>query len=94
MTPRFEFSTAQRVIVGAGSLREAGLIAKGLGRRALVVTGRTPGRADQLLAILRDAGVATVVLTVAGEPEIGTVRTGTALAQTNCDLVISLGGGA
>ena len=92
---RFEFSTAQRVIVGAGSLREVGLIAKGLGRRALVVTGRTPGRADQLLAILRDAGVATVVLAVAGEPEIDTVRTGTTLAtDKHCDHVISLGGGA
>ena len=92
---RFEFSTAQRVIVGPGSLREVGLIAKGLGRRALVVTGRTPGRADQLLSILRDAGVATVVLAVAGEPEIETVRTGTALAtDEQCDHVISIGGGA
>ena len=92
---RFEFATAQRVIFGAGSLREAGTIAESLGRRALVVTGRTPGRADRLLSILREAGLSTVVLTVAGEPEIETVRTGTALAKDErCDHVIGFGGGA
>jgi hypothetical protein len=37
---RFEFATAQRIIFGMGVLAEAGPLAKGLGRRPLVVTGR------------------------------------------------------
>ena len=50
---RFEFATATRILFGAGTLREAGQIAAGLGRRALVVTGRTPERARRLLDGLR-----------------------------------------
>ena len=94
MTPRFEFATAQRVIVGAGSLGDVGTIAESLGRRALVVTGRSPGRAERLLGFLRERGVDSVTFAVAGEPEIETVRTGTALAKAEqCDHVIGFGGG-
>ena len=35
---RFEFATASRIIFGPGTLREAGTVAKGLGRRALAMT--------------------------------------------------------
>jgi hypothetical protein len=42
---RFEFATAARIVFGPGSLAEAGEIAAGMGRRALLVTGRTPARA-------------------------------------------------
>ena len=37
---RFEFATANRIIFGPGTAREAGRLARELGRRALVVTGR------------------------------------------------------
>ncbi|MFH0915190.1 MAG: iron-containing alcohol dehydrogenase [bacterium] len=91
---RFEFATASRIIIGAGTAREVGPIAKGLGRRALVVTGRTPHRAEPLLTILREHRVSAITFPVAGEPEIETVRTGTALAKAEgCDQVIGFGGG-
>jgi alcohol dehydrogenase YqhD (iron-dependent ADH family) len=35
---RFEFATATRIFFGAGTLREVGPVAAGMGRRALVVT--------------------------------------------------------
>lgn len=38
---RFEFATAGRIIFGPGCLREAGPLAAALGRRALVVGGRS-----------------------------------------------------
>ena len=92
---RFEFATAQRVLFGPGSLVEVGPIAEGLGRRALVVTGSTPGRAQGLLALLREARIATVAFAVAREPGVETVRAGTAVArEEHCDLVIGFGGGA
>jgi alcohol dehydrogenase class IV len=92
---RFEFVTATRIIFGRGTLKEAGSLAKELGRRALLVTGRDAGRANQLTEILRTAGIASAGFAVPGEPEIATVQNGTALAKKErCDLVISLGGGS
>ena len=48
---RFEFATAQRIIFGMEVLAEAGTLAKGLGRRPLVVTGR-----DSSLSVPSQAG--------------------------------------
>ncbi len=92
---RFEFATATRIIFGAGALREIGALARGLGSRTLVVTGHDSSRAEQLLALLREAGVSAVIFSVTGEPEISTIERGTALAkQENCELVIGFGGGS
>jgi alcohol dehydrogenase class IV len=92
---RFEFATASRIIFGAGTLREAGPLAKEFGRRALVVTGRTAQRADPLRAVLRESHVDTVTFSVPGEPDLETVQDGTALAgRESCDLVIAIGGGS
>jgi alcohol dehydrogenase class IV len=91
----FEFATATRIIFAAGAVREIGPLAQQFGSRALVVTGRDPGRAEPLLAALRQHGVQPVAFAVAGEPEIRTVEGGVALArQEGCQLVISLGGGS
>jgi len=91
----FEFATAARIIFGAGRLGEIGDIARALGRHALVVTGRTPERAGDLLALLREKKLEVGVFPVAGEPEVDTVRRGTALARDEgCDCVIGFGGGA
>jgi len=93
--PRFDFATATRIIFAPGALGEIGPLAQQYGSRALVVTGRDPGRAEPLLAALRRHGVQTVAFAVTGEPEIQTVEGGVALArQEGCQLVISLGGGS
>jgi alcohol dehydrogenase class IV len=92
---RFEFITATRIIFGAGTLREAGSLAREFGSRALVVTGRDSSRAEKLLAWLRQAGVGPAIFSVSGEPEISTVERGTAIAKKeNCELVIGFGGGS
>ena len=92
---RFEFATATRVLFAAGALGEIGPLARQYGSRALVVTGRDPGRAEPLLAALRQHGVQPVVFAVTGEPEVQTVEGGVALArQEGCQFVISLGGGS
>jgi alcohol dehydrogenase class IV len=91
----FEFATATRILFGPGKLKEAGSLAKELGRRALVVTGRTPGRAEGLIGILGQAGVAASVFSVSGEPEVTTVERGVALARRGgCEVIISFGGGS
>jgi alcohol dehydrogenase class IV len=91
----FEFATAARIIFGAGAIQQVGPAVRPLGRRALVVTGRNPERANQLLALLATSGIATATFAVAGEPEIGTVDNGVACAKkANCGLVIAIGGGS
>jgi alcohol dehydrogenase class IV len=92
---KFEFATATRILFGAGALGEIGPLARPFGARALVVSGRDPGRAAPLLAALRQHGVEPVAFPVSGEPEIQTVEDGVALArQADCQFVVSLGGGS
>lgn len=92
---RFEFTTAGRITFGAGALSESVTILQALGRRPLVATGSTPERARPLLSLLDENGVDAVTFTVAAEPDVETVRSGTSLArEEHCDCVIGFGGGA
>lgn len=95
MVTPFEFATATRIVFGAGTAAQVGPIAAGLGRRALVVTGRDPGRCEPVLRGIRDAGVTIEVVSVAGEPTIDDAERGVAAARAaGCDVVIAVGGGS
>ena len=92
---RFEFATAQRIIFGMGVLAEAGPLAKGLGRRPLVVTGRDGSRSQGLLELLSAHGLKPSIFSLAGEPTLADIREGAALARAGqTDLVIAFGGGS
>lgn len=90
----FEFATATRLIFGSGKLTEAGVIANELGRRALVVIGKSAGAVQRAEPLLRQLGE-YATCSVAGEPTFDAVRAGTQRARDeHCDLVISFGGGS
>ncbi len=92
---RFEFATATRILFGPGRLLEVAPAAKAMGSLALVVTGRTAGRAEPLVALLRSGGVGHFLFPTAGEPTTDLVREGAQRArQAACDLVIAFGGGS
>ncbi len=92
---RFEFATVQRIVFGPGSLKELGPAAAGLGRRALLVVGMDPSRAQRAVDLLSGAGVASVIVQVSGEPTTDTVRVAAATAHDErCDLVVAFGGGS
>jgi alcohol dehydrogenase class IV len=92
---RFEFATATRIVFGAGTLSEVGSIAASLGKRALVVTGRTIHRAESLFDLLGAADVEYVAYSVEQEPTVEIARRGTDRARdAGCDLVIGMGGGS
>jgi alcohol dehydrogenase class IV len=92
---RFEFATATRIIFGAGTLREIGPLAAEMGRKALVVTGRTAARAESLLELLAAEEIGTVDFAVSGEPTTEVARFGTERArESGCDLVVGFGGGS
>lgn len=91
----FEFAAPQRILFGFGTLKQAGQLARELGRRALVVTGRDPARTAPLLRMLEAQGISATVFTIAGEPTTDRVRQGTAQAiETAAELVIGFGGGS
>jgi len=92
---RFEFATATRIIFGPGTLDQVGELAVEMGKRALVVAGRTGAREAPVLDALDTQGIASVIFSVAGEPTVELVRQGTQRAQeANCDFVIGVGGGS
>jgi alcohol dehydrogenase class IV len=92
---RLEFATAERIIFGPGTIREAGSLAAPLGRRACLVTGRDPTRAQPLLDQLKQHAIEVVCFAVAGEPGIQAVERGIEFARhEGCDLVIGFGGGS
>ena len=91
----FEFATAQRIVFGAGKVQQAGALAAELGKRALVVTGSRPERAQVLFDALRASGIEWDTLPAAHEPTVALVQQGVALVKVaTCDLVISIGGGS
>ena len=91
----FEFTAPRRVVFGPGTFRQAGTLARSLGGRALVVTGREPARARPLLDLLAAAEVAATVFPVGGEPETDHVRQGVVRAlEARADLVVGFGGGS
>jgi len=92
---RFEFATATRIVFGRGTVREVAPAAQAMGRRALLVTGRSLDRAKPLARQLKDVGVESRPFAVEGEPTADVARTGAACARANqCDLVIAFGGGS
>jgi alcohol dehydrogenase class IV len=92
---RFEFTTSGRIVFGPGVLEEVGTLARGLGTRALVVTGRDASRAARLNTLLTRAGIAVTTCSIAHEPTIDDITQGVSAArESHCDLVIGIGGGA
>lgn len=92
---RFEFSTATQVIFGPGTLSEVGHLAKGWGRRALVVVGRKQQRAQRLLEELEKARIGTTSVVIPREPTVDDVVSGAAAARRyGAEMVIGIGGGS
>ena len=91
----FEFASPQRILFGPGTFKQAGPLARELGRRALVATGRDSVRTEQLLKLLEAQGIAATVFPIGGEPTTDMVRLGMARAlEKRVELVIGFGGGS
>ena len=94
------FRTVETLVTGVGCFEQLGELAAGLGRRALIVTGRNAmrkaGVTDRACELLAAAGVeARLFEEIAGEPTTAEVDAGRALCrEEQCDLVIGLGGGS
>jgi alcohol dehydrogenase class IV len=91
----FEFATATRIVFGSGKVRELPVLTSGLGRRALLVTGKDATRAAGAVKLLKSAGVVVTAFAVPGEPTIALVEHGVQVARgAQCEVVVSFGGGS
>lgn len=92
---RFEFATATRILFGNGTVKEAGVLAAEMGSHALVVGGKTPARAEPLMAIFQAAGVNSKYFPIPDEPTVEMVDQGMQSARkAGCDMVVGFGGGS
>ncbi len=95
-----EYLFPTKVVSGWGCLSETGSHAKILGRKALVITGKTmasqQGFLPKLLQSLNEAGIVPVLFSeVEPEPSLETVDQAVELGKKEkCDFVIGLGGGS
>ncbi|WP_428565573.1 MAG: iron-containing alcohol dehydrogenase [Solidesulfovibrio sp. DCME] len=94
------FQTTPRIYYGERSLEQVGAEAAGLGKKALVVTGRSSstknGSLDRVCGLLKHAGLAaTPFPRVESDPSLTTVTAGADLAREHgCDVLVALGGGS
>ncbi|MEO8608126.1 MAG: iron-containing alcohol dehydrogenase [Chloroflexota bacterium] len=92
---RFEFSTATKIIFGAGTLKELEKLLPQYGTRAFVVSGSKPERAAPLLSLLDSNQIRYSIFPAGGEPSIDDARRGLAQARaSDSDFVIAFGGGS
>lgn len=90
----FTFSTAGRIIFGAGTVSQVGDEAARMGHRALLVTGKT-ARTGNLESRLSENGMFSSTFHISREPDVQMVAAGAQLARDErCDMVIGFGGGS
>lgn len=96
----FEYHNPTRLIFGTGSLSRLGEMTRGLGKKALVVTGggsvKRNGTFDRAVESLKQSGVAFVeCANVEPNPRISSVARGAGIVRSeSCDVIVALGGGS
>jgi alcohol dehydrogenase class IV len=92
---RFEFATAARILFGTGTLTQTASAASQIGRRVLLVIGKSAQRAGRLIDSLTGSGLPVKLFHVESEPTVETALAGVEAARrVGCDLVVGLGGGS
>ena len=89
----FEFTTANRIIFGAGKLNELGQQIQTGTKRVLFIHGRSSEAVPRVREILSARGISYTEFHVHGEPTIDVVQEGLKAAQ-GCETVVGLGGGS
>lgn len=91
----FSFATASNIVFGPGRLQELPRLAKGLGSKVALVTGRSAERIAPIFKALKEMGVNPAAFSISGEPTTDRI---TILAEQarglGCDFVVAFGGGS
>jgi hypothetical protein len=91
----FDFMTAGRIRFGRGARDCAAPAIAALGRRVLLVRGRSVAWADTLRDALATSGCEVVTVVAIGEPDLQQVEACVALGRSaRVDVVVAVGGGS
>ena len=91
----FEFISVPRLRFGPGTFDEIGAMVRECGRRAIVVGGRSPARANRVVERLNQAGVSSSTFSVPTEPDVECATKGAEAAREfRADVVVGVGGGS
>lgn len=97
----FEFTVPERIVFGVGAINKLSEKAKGLGTKALVITGRSqrPEKAalvKKVTSLLAEAGIESVIFDkVEPNPRSTTCNEAARVCrENNCDVTLGLGGGS
>ncbi|WP_316015525.1 iron-containing alcohol dehydrogenase [Roseobacter sp. HKCCA0434] len=92
MVTEFGFTAPEATLFGRGARDVAAERIAGLGRRVLMVRGRS---VEWVEALERQIDGELVRVVATGEPDLDAVRAGVAVArEAGCDVVVAVGGGA
>jgi alcohol dehydrogenase class IV len=89
----FEFATANRIIFGAGKLKQLRDPIEVRAKRLLLVRGKSSDAIPRVREIFSAVDIQFTEFEVHGEPTVNVVREGVKAAR-DCDMVIGLGGGS
>ena len=91
----FEFERPAGLSSARARLAELSGVVRSLGNRVLVVCGGRVDRAQAAIDLLRQAGCDAHTFSIPGEPEVGWIEKGAAIARkAGCDVVVGFGGGS
>ncbi len=91
----FELNLPNRVVFGSGALERLGQAVKGLGKRAMIVTGRGGPEAGGVMRIANSYNTEYSLFEVRGEPTVEVVIAAVRqLHEDRAEMVIAFGGGS
>lgn len=91
----FALTAPGRTIFGRGTRASAADEIAAMGKRVLLVRGRSVAWVDDLVRDLKARGCTVAPLISVGEPDLDAVRAGVALARDHgAEVIVSVGGGA
>jgi alcohol dehydrogenase class IV len=91
----FEFATATKIISGPGSLMKIKQEIVDLGKRVLIVTGKSDTHVNRLLECMNTPDLQVTSFHVPGEPTVEMIAAGVKLAKEHRAMwVVAIGGGS
>lgn len=92
---KFEFTTANQIIFGQGTIKEVAPLALKYGSNPLVITGKSLERAEHLLSKFKKRNIRPSIYSISSEPTTTIVRECIQISrEKNCDVIIAIGGGS